>query len=99
MVNMSWRRVLRYSGVISLATGILATLWVLFFIWLNQSDCKGGLSPIPTQGCGYVPQLVLFGSGITGYPTLLFGLYLIYLGAALLVLAWLLRATRRDLPC
>src|ERR1022692_1254002 len=99
MTNMSWRRVFRYSGLVSLSLGILATLWVLFFIWLNQLLCNEGNSPILSRGCGYVPQEMLFGEAITGWPTLLFGLYLIYLGGAILVLGWLCRdAPWRALP-
>jgi hypothetical protein len=89
MAKTPWRRVLRYSGIASLALGILATLWVLFLILLNQILCNEGNSPIPPPGqsCGgYIPQVVLFEG--SSYPTLLFGLYLIYLGAAILVLGW-----------
>ncbi len=42
---------------------------------------------------------MLFGEAMTGWPALLFGLYLIYLGAAILVLGWLFRdVSWRDLP-
>jgi uncharacterized membrane protein len=59
--NKSWLKAFWYSGFVALAIGMLATMWVLFLIWLNQTDCNGGSAPLPSQGCGYMPQLVLFG--------------------------------------
>jgi hypothetical protein len=78
-----------YFGIIILAIGILATLSVLWNVWFTQSLCESGLSPQPVQGCGYVPQMVLFAWGAyTQWPTLLFGLIAIYVAAIALAGRW-----------
>ena len=78
-----------YGGIVLLAVGVLATTSVLLEIPFTQSICEGGGSPQPAQGCGYIPQLVLFVWG--DYTALVYGLYLIYAGSALLVLRWLVQ--------
>jgi hypothetical protein len=76
-----------YVGIVLLAFGIVATASILFEIPLTQNLCEGGLSPVPAQGCGYIPQLVLFVWGY--YPALVYGLYSIYAGCAVLLVRWL----------
>ena len=93
--NALLSKVSLYVGIALLALGVLTTAAVLFEVNLNQTDCEGGLSPVPTQGCGYVPQLVLFVWG--EYPGLVDGLYLIYLGCAVLVVRWLVQIRPRVL--
>lgn len=96
MTNIPWRRALRYSGLALLAIGIVTTAFVVVSIRLNQSNCQGGEGPVPDQGCGYVPELILFGPA-DQFPMLLSGLYLTYLGGVVLVLGWLAR-TKKAAP-
>jgi hypothetical protein len=88
-----------YFGILLLAIGILAVSAVPFNIWQTQLDCEGGLSPVPNQGCGYVPQLVMFGQGPASlYPLIVSGVYLMYAGIAFLVIAWVAsRFTQKPL--
>jgi hypothetical protein len=83
-------KVSRYLGILLLAVGILGITWVPLDIRMNQTDCEGGLSPVPSQGCGYVPQLVMFGEGPASlYSFMMTALYLIWAGIAILLVGWL----------
>jgi len=46
------------------------------FVDMNYQDCLGGLSPVPTRGCG----------GLRPYPTFYFHLSAIMLGAIVIAL-------------
>ena len=93
---MSIQKLLSVAGALLLVLGLLMTAFVLVGIGIDQSDCQGGLSPVPPQGCGYVPQLVLFNRGTSNsFPTLLWGLYLAYTGTLILAIIWLSKRTQR----
>jgi len=54
----------------------------LFLLPLNVTNCVGGLSPVPAQGCGVIPNLVLF----SWHPVLTyFGLGAPVVGLAILL--------------
>ncbi len=85
-----------YAGILVLAFGALITASVVWDILFTQGLCQGGLSPQPIQGCGYVPEMVLFHWGAyTDYPKLVLGLFVTYAGMAVLVIRWV--ATRVGL--
>lgn len=42
-----------------IALFLFVSVWV-FGVSFTQSSCQGGESPVPVQGCGYVPYLVLY---------------------------------------
>jgi hypothetical protein len=67
---------------------------VLFAIWFYRLNCNGGNSPVIPQGCGYMTQWLLFDNG--DFSTLLYGLYLVYLGTAILALGWLFRKAEKN---
>src|SRR2546425_11165296 len=83
-----------YMGILLTGFGLLVSASTVWTISFTQSLCVGGLSPQPVQGCGYVPELVMFNWGPNNqYPILLFGLYLIYAGNIIILLRWI--AVRR----
>jgi hypothetical protein len=88
-------RLLGYAGVVLATLGVLATASVVWTILFTQSLCQGGSSPQPVQGCGYVPQLVMFNWGPNNqFPILVDGIYLVYVGLALLALDYMLLRKR-----
>jgi hypothetical protein len=79
----------RYLGILLLALGMLVTAYAVYNIISTQDACEGGLSPRPAQGCGYVPELVMFHwSPNDQYPIIILGLYIMYAGIAVLVIRW-----------
>jgi hypothetical protein len=83
-------KVILYVGVLLTGLGFLLSASTVWTISFTQGLCAGGLSPQPVQGCGYVPELVMFNWGPNNqYPILLFGLYLIFAGNLIMVLRWI----------
>jgi len=83
-------RAILYIGILLLAVGIIVSASAVWEVAFTQGLCQGGSSPQPVQGCGYIPELVMFHWGPNSqYPILLLGLYLTYAGAALLTLRWM----------
>lgn len=86
-----------YAGILLLGVGMLVSASAVWEVAFTQGLCQGGSSPQPVQGCGYVPELVMFQWGPNSqYLNLMFGLYFTYAGAALLALRWMtLRLLRK----
>lgn len=83
-------KVCLYVGVLLTGFGLLVSASTVWTISFTQSLCVGGSSPQPNQGCGYVPELVMFNWGPNNqYPILLFGIYLIWIGNITMVLRWI----------
>jgi hypothetical protein len=73
-------------ALLVIALFLFVSVWI-FGVSFTQSSCQGGESPVPAQGCGYVPYLVLYVWGesttlpvaillsIAGSMLLLFGLF------------------------
>lgn len=83
------KRIALYIAVLLLIAGLFFNLGTWFGISLDQSDCQGGDSPVPNQGCGYVPYQDLYITGTTtgfviSYPLLLLG------GSLLIIRAFIL---------
>lgn len=92
----SYSKLFRSFGTILLIMGVLFLLLVSFEIGLNTYDCQGGVSPVPAQGCGYVPNLVLFAYNY--YSMLVVGMWLVYIGSAFLLAIWFVqRFSGKDL--
>jgi hypothetical protein len=83
-------------GIVVLVIGLLfiAGVWTLG-VSFTQSLCEGGEGPVPNQGCGYVPYLVLFVWGEN--TTLIEGILLALLGSAVLLLRLFLLGLRLSI--
>ena len=57
-ISLKSSRTIRFLGVALLAFGAISISWVILQMWLDYTSCLGQESPVPTQGCQYIPQLV-----------------------------------------
>ncbi len=86
-------RLLLVVGALLVAGGLFFISFAAYSVWLAYSNCLGGLSPVPEQGCTYVPYLVLY---VWGYLSgIAQGIALEVAGLLILVARWRLLAHRR----
>lgn len=76
-----------YLGILLAVFGLLwmGSVWILG-VSFTQSQCNGGLSPQPVQGCGYVPYLVLYVWGWNS--SLAEGFLVALIGSVILIARW-----------
>jgi hypothetical protein len=79
-----------YLAILFFVAGLIFMGLSWFGVYIDQSDCQGGNSPVPIQGCGYVPYQDLYVTGSTAgfvisYPLLLLGAILLIVRAFLLL--------------
>ena len=86
-------RLLLVVGALLVAGGLFFISFVAYSVWLAYSNCLVGLSPVPGQGCTYVPYLVLY---VWGYLSgITQGIGLEVGGLLILVARWRLLTRRR----